>query len=212
MPRRLFCLALSLLAPAIAGAEEISFDEIAPANANVPPLSEEYAAMGAHFVATDDGSVWTGISGGDPGRWRLEGTNGTAFAGFNGASYGLRVVFDAPVREVSVDAARAFGSGAGNGFVLRGWRAGAMVEEVSVVFGDVNVWSTVALASEVDEVSFAGLGSGRHPFGVDNLRWVAETPECGVCSSPSPWGWLPWPAMPRPRCACLPAARISART
>ena len=40
MPRRLFCLALSLLAPAIAGAEEISFDEIAPANANVPPLSE----------------------------------------------------------------------------------------------------------------------------------------------------------------------------
>ncbi len=180
MPRRLSYLALALLVPAIAGAEEISFDEIAPVNRDLPPLSEEYASMGVHFVATDDGSVWTGLSGGDPGRWRLEGTNGTAFAGFNGASYGLRVVFDGPVRELSVDAARAFGSLAGNGFVLRGWRAGVMVEEVSVVLGNVNAWSTVALSSEVDEVSWVGVGTGRRFFGVDNLRWSSEPPEIEV--------------------------------
>jgi len=180
MPRRLFCLALTLFGPAIAGAEEISFEEIAPANSNVPALAEEYAPMGVHFIATDDGSLWTGLSGGDPGRWGLEGTNGTAFAGFNGASYGLRVAFDGPVREVSVDAARSSGSRAGNGFVLRGWRAGAMVEEVSVVLGDVNTWSTVALGEEVDEVSWVGVGTGRHPFGVDNLRWSTEPVEIEV--------------------------------
>src|SRR5262245_27062075 len=108
MSRRLFYLALALLGPAIAGAEEINFDEIPPANRIMPPPSEEYAHMGVHFVATDDGSVWTGLSGGDPGGWGLEGTNGTAFSGFNGASYGLRVRFDGAVREVSVDAARSF--------------------------------------------------------------------------------------------------------
>jgi hypothetical protein len=146
----------------------------------VPPLSEEYAQMGVHFVGTDDGSVWTGISGGDPGGWRLEGTNGTAFAGFNGASYGMRVVFDGPVREVSVDAARSLGSKLGTAFVLRGWRAGAMVEEVSVVLGDVNAWSTVALSEEVDEVSWVGAGTGKRSFGVDNLRWSAEPEEIPV--------------------------------
>ncbi len=182
MPRRLFCLALVLLVPAIAGAEEISFDENPPANSNAPAPAEEYAPMGVHFVATDDGSVWNGLSGGDPGGWGLEGTNGTAFAGFNGASYGLRVVFDAPVRELSLDVARSLGSRLGDAFVLRGWRAGAMVEEVSVVLGNVNAWSTLALAEEVDELSWVGVGTGtrRHPFGIDNLRWSAEPKQIDV--------------------------------
>jgi hypothetical protein len=176
MPRRLLCLALAILGPAAAGAEEISFEEIPPVNGNLPALADEYADRGVRFVATDDGSVWSGISGGDPGGWSLEGTNGTAFVGFNGASYGLSVVFDAPVREVKVDVSRAAASRAGDGFVLRGYRGGAMVEEVSVAFGDVNVWSTVALAEEVDAVAWVGVGVGtrRHPYGVDNLRWTAE--------------------------------------
>jgi hypothetical protein len=174
MSRRTFPLALALLAPLPAGAEEISFDEIPPVNGNLPVLSEEYADRGVHFVASDDGSVWSGLSGGDPGGWGLEGTNGTAFVGFNGASYGLQVVFDAPVREVRLDVARSAGSRAGDGFSLRGYRDGAMVEEVSLVLGDVNVWSTVALAEEVDSLAWVGVGTRRHPYGVDNLRWTAE--------------------------------------
>src|SRR5262245_53243188 len=114
MSHRILCLALALLGPAVAGAEEINFDEIPPANSNFPAPAEEYAPMGVHFHATDDGSVWSGLSGGDPGGWGLEGTNGTAFAGFNGSSYGLRVAFDAPVREVSVDVARSLGSRVGD--------------------------------------------------------------------------------------------------
>ena len=35
------------------------------------------------FLAIDDGTIWSGISDGDPGGWGLEGTNGSAFSGFN---------------------------------------------------------------------------------------------------------------------------------
>ena len=182
MSRRLIGLALALLGPAVAGAEQINFDENPPANSNSPAPADEYASVGAHFVATDDGSVWSGLSGGDPGGWGLEGTNGTAFAGFNGASYGLRVAFAARVREVRVDVARSLGSRAGDRFVLRGWREGALVEEVEVVLGDVNAWMTVALAEPVDELSWVGMGTGtrRHPYGVDNLQWVPDPQEIAV--------------------------------
>jgi hypothetical protein len=182
MSRRLLYFALAILGPAAAGAEEINFDEIPPANANLPALGDEYAGHGVHFSTSDDGSVWSGISAGDPGGWGLEGTNGTAFAGFNGASYGLTASFDAPVRDVAIDVARSAGSRAGDGFVLRGYRGGAMVEELSVALGDVNAWSTVRLAEEVDAVSWVGVGTGtrRHPYGVDNLRWTAEAAAIAV--------------------------------
>jgi hypothetical protein len=178
MTRRLLpagSLALALLGPAAAGAAEISFDELPPVNRNDAPLREEYAHLGVHFVTTDDGSVWSGLSAGDPGGWSLEGTNGTAFVGFNGASYALRVLFDGPVREVQIDVARSAGSRAGDAFALRGYREGAMVEEVQAVLGAINAWSTLALAEEVDEVEWVGVGvARRHPFGVDNLRWTVE--------------------------------------
>jgi hypothetical protein len=178
MSRRLSTLALALLAPAAAAAEEISFEEIPPVNGNLPALSEEYADRGVHFVGTDDGAVWSGLSAGDPGGWGLEGTNGSAFVGFNGASYALRAFFDAPVRDVRLDAARSLGSRPGDGIVLRGYRGGQMVEELSMVLGDVNAWSTMALAQEVDGIEWVGFGAGtrRHPYGVDNLRWTAEAP------------------------------------
>jgi len=177
MPRRqAFLPVFLLLAAAAAGAEEISFDDVPAANSNAPALAEEYAHLGVHFVATDDGSVWSGVSGGDPGGWGLEGTNGTNFLGFNGTSYGLGVVFDVPVREVKLDVARSLGSRAGDAFVLRGYRGGTMVEEVSMALGDVNAWAPVELAEEVDSLSWVGIGVGtrRHPFGVDNLSFSAE--------------------------------------
>ena len=178
MSRQAFLLAFvsSLLVASAAGAEELSFDDVPAANSNAPALAEEYSDLGVHFVATDDGSVWSGMSGGDPGGWGLEGTNGTNFLGFNGTSYGLGVVFDVPVREVKLDVARSLGSRAGDAFVLRGYRGGAMVEEVSMLLGNVNAWSAVELAEEVDAVSWVGFGVGtrRHPYGVDNLQFTAE--------------------------------------
>jgi len=182
MSRMLLAFALAVLGPPVAGAGEISFDEIPAVNANAPALAEDYAAEGVHFSATDDGSVWAGMSGGDPGGWGLEGTNGTAFVGFNGSSYALTTRFDAPVREVSVDVARSAGSRAGDAFALRGYRGGAMVEEQVVTLGDVNTWMTVALVEEVDELRWVGMGTGtrRHPYGVDNLRWTVEPEELEV--------------------------------
>jgi hypothetical protein len=176
MLRRLSFLAFPLLVAATAGAGEINFDEVSAANDNASVLAEEYAHLGAHFVATDDGSVWSGVSAGDPGGWGLEGTQGSNFAGFNGASYGLGIGFDDPIRDFELDVARSLGSRAGDAFLLRGYRDGAMVEEVSLALGDVNVWSSVALAEEVDAVSWVGVGTGtrRHPFGVDNLRWRVD--------------------------------------
>ena len=174
MSRRLLVLALALLGPPGAGAGEISFDELPPVNANAPPLAEDYAAQGVHFTGSDDGSVWSGLSAGDPGGWGLEGTKGTAFVGFNGSSSALSARFDAPVRDVAVDVARSAGSRAGDSFSMQGYRAGALVEEQVVVLGDVNAWTTVALTEEVDEVRWVGIGARRHPFGLDDLRWTSE--------------------------------------
>ena len=181
-------LAFALLAAGSAAAEQIDFDDVPPANANRDALSEEYAQLGVHFAATDDGSVWSGLSQGDPGGWGLEGTAGTAFVGFNGQSYALGASFDVPVREVAVDVAAAAGALPGDSVVMRGYRAGALVEEQSVVLGDVGAWSTVSLAEEVDEVEWIGIGSSPwyplHPFGLDNLRWTGEGSEPGELPPP----------------------------
>ncbi|MHC4744489.1 MAG: hypothetical protein ACYS8Z_21450, partial [Planctomycetota bacterium] len=95
---------------ATANAYVITFDEIAPANGNFGFLTEEYAALGIHFVTTDDGSIMGGLSNGDPGNWDLEGTNGPAFLGFNGSSYSLTANFDVAMGLVSLDVSRSAGS------------------------------------------------------------------------------------------------------
>jgi hypothetical protein len=155
--------------PDRAGAGEISFEEFPASDANCCYVSEEYVSMGVHFHATDDGSIWTGISGGDPGGWGVEGTNGTSFLGFNGRSYSLAMSFDMEVSGVSVDVSRTAGSRPSDGFTLQGYRAGAMVEEAVVDMSGINEWLTVALSESVDEVRWIGTGSS--PYAVDNLVW-----------------------------------------
>jgi hypothetical protein len=160
-----------VLGSAPAGAAVITFDEFPPANANSGFLTTEYASLGITFVTTDDGSTFGGISGGDPGNWDLEGTNGPAFLGFNGASYSLITLLDPGADNFTLDVSRSNGSSAGNTFTLEGYLSGGLVETSTVVLGPINSWSTLQLTSTVDEVRWYGSGTDFHPFGVDNVNW-----------------------------------------
>jgi len=159
-------------------AETITFEEFPAANCNCRFLTEEYADLGIHFVTTDDGSTWDGISRGDPGNWGLEGTNGPTFLGFNGASYALTCRFDDLVSDFRLDVARSNGSQDGV-FILEGLRGGQVVESVRVTLGAINQWSTVQLSETVDGTRWLGQGSGFHPFGVDNVQWEPGGGACG---------------------------------
>jgi len=167
-------LVVFLALPALAGT--INFDEIPPANSNWIFLSDEYAHLGVHIVATDDGTIWSGLTDEDPGGWQLEGTNGSAFAGFNGRSFSMTLLFDEAVDGFRLDVARSAGSSESAGFTLLGFLAGAEVEEVFVDLGAmaINQWATAALTQPVDEVQFIGSG-GHEPFGIDNLRWGGDS-------------------------------------
>ena len=179
MKRRLSLAALLLaFSAASANATTITFDEFAPDNASGPMPAGRYAALGVTFVATDDGSTWGGNSQGNPGNWGLEGTNGPIFSGFNGASYGLSMLFNTDIAAFQLDASRSNGSAAGDTFTLEGWSNGALVNSTTVVLGAINVWSTLALPGVYDEIRWFGTGPGFHPFGVDNINWrVAAAPE-----------------------------------
>ncbi|MDH3519433.1 MAG: hypothetical protein OEM49_03175 [Myxococcales bacterium] len=175
MRRVLFSLViLSIAFPIGAWAGTISFDEFPASNNNRAVLSTQYADMGVHFVATDDGAVWSGLSAGDPGGWGLEGTNGGNFLGFNGRSYAVSMLLDESVAGFKLDVARSMGSDGSASFTLAGFRAGIQVEEVFVDLGAnaVNEWATASLSQDVDEVQM--LGGGSQPFGVDNVRWGGE--------------------------------------
>jgi hypothetical protein len=169
-------LAMAALAVPAAATEVISFEEIPAQNFSDVPLSEEYAHLGVHFSATDDGSTWDGMSNGDPGGWELEGSNGPTFVGFNGRSYKLTARFDQPVPAFHVDVSAASGAPAGDVFALEGYRAGALVERTAVSLGGLNQWMTVALTAEVDQVVLVGDTRGFKPFGVDNMGWGLDAP------------------------------------
>ena len=158
-------------------AEVITFDEIPPANDNSGFLTEEYAALGIHFITTDDGSIWGGLSAGDPGNWNLEGTNGPAFLGFNGESYSLTANFDAEINYISLDVSRSLGSSPGNTFTLEAYNGDTLLDSKTVELDEINQWSTVSLSVDnINKIHWFGLDSGidYHPYGVDNLNFVPE--------------------------------------
>lgn len=162
---------------ATANAGSVNFDEYPAPNNNAVLVGEEYADLGVHFLPTDDGAVWDGVTNGDVGGWGLEGTNGSAFLGFNGPSYEMAVLFDGPVRDVSFDVSRSNYSSTGDTVTLTGFRDGTLVEEVTVVLDGLNDWQTVQLTSSVDEIQWFGTGlSFFHWFGVDNLSWELDEP------------------------------------
>jgi hypothetical protein len=166
-------LAVLILAAAPVRAEKIDFEDLPAANDPLKTLTDEYAQLGVRFSTTDDGATWSGLTRGDPGQWRLEGSNGAAFAGFDGSSYSALVYFDVPVQEFQLDVARGEGSlWSYDYFMLAGFREAAVVDVAYVFLGDVNSWTTVSMAAEVDRVLLYGVGIPGYRFGIDNLRWA----------------------------------------
>lgn len=165
-------------------AESIDFEDLPAANDSSQTLGEEYAHLGVHFETTDDGATWNGMSDGDPGNWKIDGTEGPTFAGFDGQSYAFAAQFGAPVTEFQLDLAR--GSGAlvlpfFDDFTLVGYRNGQIVESQRVYLSSVNVWQTLTLTEEVDRVFGFGQGLRGLRFAIDNVRWGGgEVPILGV--------------------------------
>ena len=177
--RRFAALAiLALAAPGVAAT--VSFDEFPASNDNDVRLGEQYASYGIHFHTNNDGSTWDGASNGDPGTWGLEGTQGSAFVGFNGGSYGLAATFDGTVEGIRLDVAASQGTTHASEFTLEGYLNGMLVERRTVPLGEVGAWATVHLHGEVDAIRWFGVGEGYHPFGVDNLRWRSVEADFGV--------------------------------
>jgi hypothetical protein len=168
-------LAILLLVAAPIGAETIDFDDLPAANDPVQTLDEEYAHMGVHFSTSDDGATWSGLSGGDPGQWQLDGSHGPAFLGFDGSSYAVLAYFDEPVQELQLDVARGMGAAwYYDSVTLAGFRNSAVVAVDQVYLGGVNSWATLSMSVEVDKIYVYGIGIPGYRFGVDNLRWAGE--------------------------------------
>jgi hypothetical protein len=166
-------------AGSVANATVITFDEIPPANDNSGFLTEEYAALGIHFITTDDGSIWGGLSAGDPGNWQLEGTNGPAFLGFNGASYSLTANFDVEINYISLDVSRSDGSSPEDFFTLEAYNGNTLLDSKTVELNEINQWTAVSLSVDnINKIHWFSFNNGgiedRHPYGVDNLTFVPE--------------------------------------
>jgi hypothetical protein len=174
---QLFAALASVSIATAATAEEITFDEILPANSNCCYLTTEYVDLGVTFVTTDDGSIWAGLSNGNPGSWYLEGTNGPAFLGFNGVSLTASLLFDTPVSQFRLDMAPTIGwYDPADLFIVDGYRNGVLVESVSTPPLDFAEWMTVELTKEVDEVQVSSIGpTYPNAYGIDNIQWLPVT-------------------------------------
>ena len=160
------------------GPSTIKFEEIPPANGNSRFLSNEYAALGIQFIATDDGSIWAGSLKATPAVGISKAPTARHSWGFNGASYSLAAKFTSSITDFSLAVSRSAGSSAGNTFTLQGYLAGGLIDSQTITLGPINSWSTITLTHDnLDEVRWFGSGSGYHPYGVDNVTWVSAVPE-----------------------------------
>lgn len=160
--------AMVTIAASPAHAAVINFEEFAPDNTNGTIPAGRYGYLGVTFQGTDDSSTWGGLLAGDPGNWDLEGTNGSTFAGFNGDSYALTLLFGSAITSFSLDASRSNGSSDGT-VTIEALLNGSSIGSTAAVLGGINQWSTLSLLGSFDEVRITGTGSGFHPFGIDNI-------------------------------------------
>jgi hypothetical protein len=165
----LFIGLLVLAGANTASAQGIDFEEIIASNDPTVVLSDEYAQRGVRFLG-EDGSIWHGMSHGDPGGFGLEGTAGPSFLGFDGGTFSTDLHFDPPIRDLTLDLARAEGAGFHLAFLLMGFFEGELVHQQSITFGAVGEWQELALSGEFDEVRLWSIGNVR--YGVDDIQWA----------------------------------------
>lgn len=176
MTRSSHCLRLLpalVLLDAPASAETIDFEDRPASNGQVV-ISEEYADHGVHF-ATQHGATWNPLSSADRDRWRIEGTRGPTFLGFEGRSTAAVLRFDAPVEDFQLDVARGAGTSANylDSVRLIGFREGKVVDHQAVYLGNVDEWKSLALSGEMDAIHLLGRGFFlAFRFGADNLQWA----------------------------------------
>ena len=165
-----------------AAAATISFDESAASNNNVA-ITNQYSSLGVVF-GSDNSGTWGGIANGDPGTWKLNGTNGPAFLGNNGANnsntFDTSIFFTTPVSSVSFDVSRASGSSAGQTLTVNAFAGSALLGSTKITLGDIDDWTTVGLNfAGIDKVVLDGSSVGFSPYGIDNLQFsaAASVPE-----------------------------------
>jgi len=124
-----------------------------------------------------------GLGNGDLGNWDLEGTNGSAFLGWNvTVDGGLLMPSDA--NQLSFDISRSAGSSPGQTFTIEYFDDGTLMASNTVTLGDINVWTTIAYSGVFDEVQWLGSSDGFSPYGIDNLQYTLG----GVPTESTSWG------------------------
>jgi hypothetical protein len=174
----LACLFTFTVAGAVASAATINFDEY-PANNNNVSITGLYNSLGVTFGG-DNAGTWDGISKGDPGNWRLEGTNGPAFLGNNGQNnYETSISFATAVSSVTFDVSRSNGSNAGQTLKWFAYAGATLLGSATVTLGSINEWTQISLNfAGIDEVVLEGSSVAFSPYGIDNLQFgTAAVPE-----------------------------------
>ena len=111
-----------------------------------------------------------GLGNGDPGNWDLEGTNGSAFWGFNVDVVG-GIKFPEDVTGFSMDISRSAGSEPGQTITIKYIDDGKGQFDETVVLGDINQWTTLSYDGPFDEIFFEGSQNGFSPYGIDNIQF-----------------------------------------
>jgi len=182
--KSLICAAGVISFASPASATVINFEEFPADNTNGTIPAARYAGLGVTFEGTDDSSTWGGLGAGNPGTWGVQGTNGGTFAGFNGSSYSLLLLFDALTSSFSLDASRTSGSTDGT-VTIQALLDGTLVGSSSQVLGGVNQWSTLSLTGSFNQVRITGTGTGFHPFAIDNIVFSG-----GAVPEPGTWAMM----------------------
>jgi uncharacterized membrane protein len=168
--------ALLLVANQAAIATTITFDEFS-ANNNNTAITNLYAPLGVVF-GLDNSSTWSGLSQGDPGNWKLEGSNGTAFLGNNGinnnSAYITSINFSSLMSNVSFDISRSNGSSVGQILTASAYGGTTLLSSKSIMFGAINSWTSIAFGmGGISSLIIASSATGFSPFGLDNLQFNA---------------------------------------
>lgn len=174
--RAVFGALAALSVPAAASADVIFFDDAYAVLGDGGDPNDFYTSP--TFVGPYFGLVG-GIGNGDPGNWDLEGTNGSAFWGFNVDVVG-GLLFPSDMVDFSFDISRSAGSSDGQTFSIEFYDDGGLVGSDFIILGDINDWSTIVFDGVAfDEVRFAGSNQGFSPYGIDNIQF-SDVPAPGA--------------------------------